>query len=493
MFGGRQEDGAQLGRGNAPGRRPSPGFRPVGEGLEPRLTPSVTAMAAAAVVMSSASTADSQGVTVSYEVAPSAAGEPLTIGIYRSADSRFDAADVPVATATDVPSSSGSHELTIPIAGGLTPNPEHPYVLAVANPSVTLASGSASAVASFRVYTIGVVTHGGIEDPAWKNGPAWELVMARSLLNEGYDAVIPFNWVDRSNTPGDAAKQAPRLVRQILAEASQFPAGAPVDLQFIGHSEGTVVNSVAAEILATELPANLGAGFVTMTMLDPHAANPDVPGQQYSVTGGPLGWITKLTIDTYQAYAHDPPVTVPSLVDEAQVFYQHTNVKHAGSGSLYNIWGQVPVHGAAYYYNLTLDGVIHSGKTGVYAWYQRNIVPLLGDGEPEVLQSALTGAVENASAGGVVHEPTPTYTGHAQPGATVRLYAGPAADPSVLVPVGHATADLEGTWSVTTRPLAGGRYRVMATAMPPRAGATQRLAMVPTAPLGILIVSGTRP
>jgi len=44
---------------------------------------------------------------------------------------------------------------------------------------------------------------------------------------------------------------------------------------------------------------------------------------------------------------------------------------------------------------------------------------------------------------------------------------------------------------VTTRPLAGGRYRVMATAMPPRA-ATPRLAMVPTAPLGVVTVSRTR-
>ena len=206
-------------------RRPSARFRPAAEGLEPRLTLSVSA--AAAVAMTSASTVDSKGVTVSYEVAPSAAGEPLTIGIYRSADSLFDAADVPVATETDLPSTPGSHTLTIPIAGGLTPNPEHPYILAVANPAAVLASGSASAsaVASFRVYTIGVVTHGGIENPAWKNGPAWELVMARSLLNEGYDAVIPFNWVDRSNTPGDAVKQAPRLVRQILDDASQFPPG----------------------------------------------------------------------------------------------------------------------------------------------------------------------------------------------------------------------------------------------------------------------------
>ena len=76
---------------------------------------------------------------------------------------------------------------------------------------------------------------------------------------------------------------------------------------------------------------------------------------------------------------------------------------------------------------------------------------------------------------------TPTYTGHAAPGSTVRLYAGPVAWPNVLVPIGSATTSPEGTWTVTTRPLANGRYRVMATAMPPRS-ATPRLTMVPTAP-----------
>jgi hypothetical protein len=438
--------------------------------------------------MAAASTGDSRAVEVSYDVGDGALAGPVSVHLYRSADDRLDASDQPIGS-SPVPATPGHHDVTIPVAGGLPPNPGHPYVLASAE-APDIPPGGSDTTASFRTYTLGVVTHGGIQDKGWKNGPAWELVMAKSLLAEGYDAVIPFNWVAKSTTPGAAAEQGRRLARLVLQAAGRFPADAPVDLHLIGHSEGAVVNSVAARLLERSLPANLAAGYVVMTMLDPHAANADVPGQQYSVAGGPLGRIAKGVIDAYQSRADDPPVTVPAMVDDAQVFYQHTPVSRRNSGGrLYNLWGQVPVRGPAHYFNLTLNGVTHSGKTGVYAWYQRNVVPLLGDGEPRVLQSVLTGSLDESTAAGAVATHTPAYSGHAYPGSTVRLYAGPASRPSILVPAGQTTADAAGDWTLTTRPLAGSRYRVVATAMPPRVPADQRLAMVPTTPLGVLVVS----
>ena len=48
-------------------------------------------------------------------------------------------------------------------------------------------------------------------------------------------------------------------------------------------------------------------------MLDPHAANPDMSGEQYSVADNLLGWVAKGEIDKYQAKAHDPPATVPAV------------------------------------------------------------------------------------------------------------------------------------------------------------------------------------
>ena len=140
--------------------------------------------------------------------------------------------------------------------------------------------------------------------------------------------MIPFNWVGVSNHPGSAAAGGAELESMILEAAAQFPADAPVDLHFIGHSEGAVVNSQALlRMNQAGLPANLKAGYIKMTMLDPHAANNGVLGPQYSVGEGPLGWLAKQEINAYQSKAQDPPVIVPPNVQDAEVFYQHTPVR----------------------------------------------------------------------------------------------------------------------------------------------------------------------
>ncbi len=63
---------------------------------------------------------------------------------------------------------------------------------------------------AFRKYLIGVVSHGGFQDRSSKaSGVPWALQMGRSLRAQGYDLVIPYNWVAESRTPGAAAKQGP--------------------------------------------------------------------------------------------------------------------------------------------------------------------------------------------------------------------------------------------------------------------------------------------
>ena len=138
-----------------------------------------------------------------------------------------------------------AHQLTIPLPQGLPPFPEKPYVVVVADPELSSATTDPAQTASFRTYTIGIVTHGGIQDTSWKHGPPWELQIAYEMKHEGYDAVIPYNWVAQSNDPGSAIKQSPRLARMIINAASKFPASAPVNLDFIGHSEGAVINTYA--------------------------------------------------------------------------------------------------------------------------------------------------------------------------------------------------------------------------------------------------------
>ena len=250
--------------------------------------------------------------------------------------------------------------------------------LVVADPSTLSTTTDPQQSASFRTYTIGIVTHGGIQDTSWKHGPPWELETAYMMRHEGFDSVIAYNWVLQSSTSGAAIKQSPRLARMILDVASKFPASAPVNLEFIGHSEGTVVNTYAIVTLEPKMTPQLDSGYIQDILLDPHAANNNVPGQQMSFAGA-LGGLARDIVTNYQAEAKDPPVFIPSVVDEAQVFFEHSQ---ATADGIYNLWGQVPVKSdgpVVHYYNLTDMGVTHSGKKGVNYWFRNFVAPTLGD------------------------------------------------------------------------------------------------------------------
>jgi hypothetical protein len=491
--------------------------------LEPRLAPS-TAGTSAPVAMLDATTTDSRSVLIDYRV--DQAPDPLTLlrfGVYRSSDPRFDPSDSLLGTyivttgnagrgdaaaddsgqPADAP---GTHRLTIPLAAGLPPYPSKPYVLVVADPGSSSAAASPDQTASFRTYVIGIVTHGAMINTSWKHGPPWELQTAAILRRQGYDAVIPFNWVTESSKPGHAAMQAKRLARQVLATAGRFPDSAPVDLHFIGHSEGAVVNTQAIVAIEKAMPPQLAAGWVEDTLLDPHAASNAVPDQS-SAGGGLLGALATTIVKSYQAKANDPAVFIPAGVDAAQVFYQHNPASHdhGVNQGLYNLWGQVPVpnlsgHSVAYY-NLTDAGATHSGNYGVSLWYRNFVAPTLGGQAPLIRSLELTGHIDGAvppaaisalakrrvRAWGpvqLVATSRAEFSGTAAPGSKVRVYLGPANDPSVIAPAGRTTADAAGAWAFTTRSLHGGRYRGIAMAFLPSSRTRPGLTIVPMAPLG---------
>ena len=206
--------------------------------------------------------------------------------------------------------------------------------------------------------------------------------------------------------------QLPKLAQIILHTASKFPTSAPVNLDFIGHSEGTVINTYAIVRLKDMMTPGLQAGYINDTMLDPHAANNNLPGQQLSIAGGVLAPLARSIITNYQGKAQDPPVFVPSIVDQAQVFFEHTPAK---GSELYNLWGQVPVKSngpVVHYYNLTPSKATHSGKTGVQFWYRNFIVPSLGDQAPLVQELQLNGQIDHAQ---VVSSTSPECTIFGEP------------------------------------------------------------------------------
>jgi Bacterial Ig-like domain len=308
------------------------------------------------------------------------------------------------------------------------------------------------------------------------------------------------------------------LAIDILRAANKFPASAPVDLDFIGHSEGAVVNTYAIVKLQNTMTSGLKSGYITDTLLDPHAANNNLPGQQMSIAGGILAPLAKAIITNFQARADDPPVFIPSVVDQAQVFFEHT----AATGSeLYNLWGQVPVKSngpVVHYYNLTPSKVTHSGKTGIEFWYRNFIVPSLGNQAPlvqtlqlnaqvdqaQVVSSASIGpgsSVSQAVAARddrvygpeqVVSTSQPEFSGTAAPGSIVKLSLSPVAKPWNHATAGTTQADSSGNWSLTTSDaLHNGQYRVMVSAFSRALRTRPGMTVVPMQPLGRLVVDAT--
>jgi len=469
--------------------------------------------------MLSATTSDSQGVTIEYRVgAADGSSGPVRFGVYRSADERFDSSDVLLGVweATDGGfSSAGAHRLTIPVEGGLPIDLARPYVLVVANPDEPGALADPGRTASFRKYSVGVVSHGGVVHKAWKIAPPWALQTAKLMEWEGYDAVLPFNWTDDSRTAGRAARQGPKLANQINKIVDRLPDSAIVDLHLISHSEGAVVNTMALVNLDQTASPGLRAGYVKNTLLDPHGANNDVPGQM-SAANNLIGAIAYAVTRDFKSKAKDPIVFIPSNVDETEVFYQHADARnaHGVNGNNYNLWGQVPIPNQSgrpvHYYNLTNAGAVHSGDYGVQSWYRNFVATTLSEQTPLIQALRLEGGLEGgepSSATGRLQErrvanwgpdmvldgDQPSFSGTAAPNSTMRLYVGPTADLKQIHLMTTAEADADGKWRMTVpNPLPQGRYRAVVMAYSAAHHTRPALAIVPMAPMGRFIIGPDR-
>jgi hypothetical protein len=228
--------------------------------------------------------------------------------------------------------------------------------------------------------------------------------MAASLRQDGYDVAIPFDWstLSRLPIPGAASIAGQQLAGAVAAAVQQLVPGLGpddvIDLHLIGHSRGAaVVSQAALDLQAIEqagaLP-RLHAGWQKMTFLDPHPVhNAHADGstrQAFSVSTGPLGRLVLLGYQQFAAAVQDPDVVLLSNVDDAEVFYQHSDHRQTFSpdeGPLVNLsekiyasWGEVPIYGGpARYYDLT--AIVH-GHYEVHDWYQQNVVPTLRTAAP---------------------------------------------------------------------------------------------------------------
>lgn len=437
---------------------------------------------------------------VSYEIAPETTPTALDFRIYRSADATLDPADKQIGQTTVADPGStaaGSHTLQIDLGEAMRPDPSRPYVIVAGQVSgASIDTVLADNVASFRKYTIAAISHGGIQGSNY-NIPQWEAKIGHRLESYGYDAVIPFNWANSSRTPGAAAKQAPRLGGRILQEAANFPTGAYVDVDYIAHSQGTVVVSQAAQWMDNHTTPGIASGYGRMTLLDPHAANPEAPNNDESLPGGWLGWMTKTVIAWYKGNARDPLVRVPDSIDEADVYYQRTpvGVNDANNGR-YNLLGQVPVLGTARYVQLNSPGIAHSGGGGVYTWFYFNALPSYATGDqpanPSVLETTAIEATDGTWRRNwlTTSDASPQWSGVAAPGATVRLYVSPASGGiDKAIPLSTVVADSAGKWTLKPAdPILAGNYEVHIRAFLPAGLPKANTRLMPTIRMGGLTV-----
>lgn len=325
------------------------------EQLEDRIIPS----ASPHIALTFATTTDTRTISVNYTISgASLAGQNVSFDIYRSA--AFDSlggaqligtATIPGSDSSDL--SLGTHrgvKLSLTAPNGqpvtaLTPNTALPFIDVVAN-----LDGSS---ASFETHVLGVVSHGLEFDPTLikdnlfydvskmifghgiKIGPlvpVWETRMAAALQQQdGYQDVIAFNWVLLSVelNPTAVVTAGNMLLQQVKTQADQLASEHPgdvVDINFIGHSRGgPVISEVLQDLVGTTDPA-LQGGYMQMTLLDPHPANPLY--SQFSVSPFVELFLPKTAAAAFVNYIEskmqDPQVIVPSNVEKVQLFDQQT-------------------------------------------------------------------------------------------------------------------------------------------------------------------------
>lgn len=365
------------------------------------------------VVTNFATETNGTQLAVTYEIRGSLPEKSFHLALYRSATNVFTPADVtnqPNAKTVEIDShllltgadlKLGTHRKTITIVGdGLSIDPSHPYVLAVADPEHVLNEiRTDNNQAHFRKYVVAGVVHGFIETNTQGTGtPEWETQMVDSLKAQAYDVVFPWNWAALSATiaPNQTVLAGKgmygELLNQILNDLpGTFGIHDVIDIHMIGHSRGTVV--ISQVLINLEHRSGFGAGlrlgYVKMTMLDPH---PDKPVVQSSDSNDGLGNNAVLVTTFFQQHAPDPDVVVPAIVNQAEVFYQHTAVskmtdKNDFAERTLNLWGQVPVKLepkpapiTVHYYDLTnvsMPSGALVGHTEVHDWYQTFVVPTL--------------------------------------------------------------------------------------------------------------------
>lgn len=340
-------------------------------------------------------TTNSKSLVVDYEVIGTGSTS-FTLDVYRSGASLPNGGSqvrIYETTLTGSAISEGQHEIMIAAnqffqGQALRPDPTHHFVMVTLDEAGAFNSDDSSSppTGNFRIWVVGAVTHGYTFTFIGSPSPqTWVDTMANSLKTvDHYDAAVAYHWESTSVVakPGQAVAAGGQMAQAVFNTAESLPVGPDdvVDVHFIGHSRGSVVISAALTKLdsldAAFLP--LQAGFMKMTMLDPHPARNATTGMYSRATSGLKKYLADVAVSKYlkfQSQAQDPSVVVPANVQLAEDYYQHTKATQnlPYSESILNLWGESSISSpiAIDFHNLTGSGI---GHHEVIDYYQHNVV-----------------------------------------------------------------------------------------------------------------------
>ncbi len=110
-----------------------------------------------------------------------------------------------------------------------------------------------------------------------------------------------------------------------------------------------------------------------------------------------------------------------------------------------------------------------------------------------LLSGALSPASDSGPSNhdGITKVTNPIFTGKADPGSTITLFAAPSSNPAARSIVGGTTASAIGSWSVQIGPLGVGSYVITATMVDPSTGITAESLTLPAGSTSVPLVIAT--
>jgi hypothetical protein len=351
----------------------------------------------------------SRGVLeVEYDITGDIPVQHIIIRVYRSESASFAYGKNQVIASYSV--SPSSRKVTI--KGDFRIDPSRRFILAVADPENLIDENDSDPLnednsKSIRKFLLGAITHGYSITLFNYTSIDWMKRMRDAMLFKGYDSVFTHDWYEASDDTkrNVTVNEGYKFAQKIIAEAKRLTFSATsingyesnflVDLHLIGHSRGAVVVTQAAIKLSNNPYSKFLFDHKKLTLLDPHPANRStlnsfnvpsrdrviwnywglktpIPLDPYSISK--IMSAIKGSIRGYQSFclkARDPNIEIPSFIDEAESYYQRSEVVLPLKDLLWvmNLHG-IPVKGAKNTEITSLRPVIQ--HSDVYNWYINN-------------------------------------------------------------------------------------------------------------------------